>query len=203
MRIWLISLMMLVACAPVWGQNAIDQFQFVSTMYTPRGAFKEVNTTFTTEATEFTDDAQFNVGSVASEGGTIEVKGNPIVVPTLQMENNTQIESAAKWLVNSLKIGEKGTVTVNEYLIADRVYLGNSTTAMVASRLIIDSPTWTKAGKAEDRLQADGKGGGDFTFMVNDTGAVGGNATWKKIAQTAEETGKGVEPEKYYPIYKN
>ena len=69
MKNWLISLIILGVCAPVWGQNAVDQFKFISTMYTPVGSFKEVDTKAAKLVTEFKDGATFNVGSPASIRG--------------------------------------------------------------------------------------------------------------------------------------
>ncbi len=190
-----------------------EDFKFVSVLSAPIASFDHVETK-SPVPTE--PRGVFNVGSEASAGGTINVKGNPIEVTNLYMEDNTKIVSSEdiSWLVDTLDVGVNGNVQVKK-LIANTVMLANNqnndddtneTKLNVSTKLIINMPTWTERGKAGKSLNVvsnapDTNGTRWFMFTSNGSESGSDPATWKQIAAGSNETlSEENKADTYYPI---
>ena len=215
MKYWGITVFILAACLPVLGAG-VNEYEFVSALSVAKASFQEVETKSVDYPTKFGANTVFNVGAPSTEGnisGDINVKGNPIQVKTLNMNNSTSVANSAntKWLVDTLNIRANGEVQVGT-LLAGEVNLENKTkdksTGLTANTLKTDTSTWAKDGEikgtgTDATLKADWKDGSSdpkkFHFVP---GTATGTAKWKILPQTDyEETEDHAVDPKLYPIY--
>ncbi len=223
MKYWGITVFILAACLPALGAG-VNEYEFVSALsVVPEASFQAVETKSVDYPTKFGANTVFNVGAPSTEGnisGDINVKGKPIQVDILNMNNSTSVANSAntKWLVDTLNIRTGGTVRVGT-LLAEQIDLQNTdkskeTTLQVNNKLQTDTNTWAKDGEikktgtTEETLQADWKDGTDnkqFHFVPGTaTGTATGPATWKSLSRTQYEKDKSHPVDtQLYPIYTN
>ncbi|MBQ3667384.1 MAG: hypothetical protein II913_04930 [Elusimicrobiaceae bacterium] len=223
MKYWGITVFILAACLPALGAG-VNEYEFVSALSVAEASFQEVETKSVDHPTKFGANTVFNVGAPSTEGnisGDINVKGKPIQVDTLNMNNSTSVanNTNTKWLVDTLNIRANGAVHV-ETLLAGEVNLENKTkdksTGLTANTLKTDTSTWAKDGEinktgtTEETLQADWKDGSSdpkkFYFVPGT--ATTGAATWQQLKPKSDSadatraaTGTDSDYTKYYPIY--
>ena len=218
MKYWGITVFILATCLPALGAG-VNEYEFVSALsVVPKASFQEVETK-SAKPTKFGANTVFNVGAPSTAGnisGDINVKGNPIQVETLNMNNSTRVANSAntKWLVDTLNIRAGGGVQVGT-LLAEQIDLQNTaksmgTTLQVANKLQTDTNTWAKDGEikktgtTEETLQADWKDGTDNKQFHFVPGTATGAATWKGLTRTPYETEKNhLVDTKFHPIYTN
>lgn len=179
MKKWEFLIFLLVTFVPAWGAG--DQFSFISALSAPVASFSAIETKVTQQKTTLL--GEFNIGSEASESGSIVLNGSKMQVGNLWMEDGTKIKNPSTtpihWVVDTLQIGGTTTapyaaVTVRK-LLANRVSLQNtnqSTTLRGTNgaddttsnlQLKIDESTWTQKGAAE-RLTLNGTNSPRFVF---------------------------------------
>lgn len=212
-----ITVFILVACMPALGAG-VNEYEFVSALSVPEASFQAVETKSVDHPTKFGANTVFNVGAPLTEGnisGDINVKGKPIRVDTLHMNNSTRVANSAntKWLVDTLNIRTGGTVRVGT-LLAEQIDLQNTaksmgTTLQVANKLQTDTNTWAKDGEikgtgTDATLVADWKDGTDNKQFHFVPGTATGAATWKGLTRTPYEGTKNHPVDtRFYPIYTN
>ena len=215
MKYWGITVFILVACMPALGAG-VNEYEFVSALSVPEASFQAVETKSVDHPTKFGANTVFNVGapSTGDISGDINVKGNPIQVETLNMNNSTSVANSAntKWLVDTLNIRTGGKVEVGT-LLAEQIDLQNTdkskeTTLQVNNKLQTDTNTWAKDGEikktgtTEETLQADWKDGTDNKQFHFVPGTATGTAKWKDLPRTSHEGTKNHPVDtRFYPIY--
>lgn len=217
MKYWGITVFILATCLPALGAG-VNEYEFVSALsVVPKASFQEVETK-SAKPTKFGANTVFNVGAPSTAGnisGDINVKGKPIRVDTLHMNNSTRVanNTNTKWLVDTLYIRTGGTVRVGT-LLAEQIDLQNTaksmgTTLQVNNKLQTDTNTWAKDGEikgtgTDATLVADWKDGSDPKKFYFVPGTATGTATWKSLSRTQYEKDKNHPVDtQLYPIYTN
>lgn len=202
MKYWSIIFSMLVISAPVWGQG-VNQFTFVSALYTPIAIFDNVTIK---DTVTISNGAVLNVGTSASEEGIIEIQGAAANIDSLKMDEGTVLsynngntdDNVSIWFVKSLNIGPKGSVEVRQ-LIAKQITLENSIDSdpeqeknmvnmKVKGELIADTHNiWTKTGGVRGELHVtsdDTTEQSQFRFVAGSKPEGAQNATWRNYDGT-------------------
>ena len=207
-----VGICLVVSSVSCWGA-ATDEFKFVSTLSSPVASFGTVETKSCLVTKPL---GQFNIGTKNySSGGLIDIKGGPIYVNKLYMEDGTKIESEAniRWLVDTLNVGKNAVVQVQR-LIASDFTLNNSTNdanLTVNGTLRIEAPSlYVKEFVANGSFQlqkcSDAAYNAYTPCFTFSSSSGSGTASWGKINKQTYQGGAGEESttqtdiNKYYPI---
>ncbi len=113
------------------GTTPTEEMTIYATLSAPMASFWEIKTGTGEESLTMPANSQLNLGVSTGKGGTVTTNGtsdDPDTITNVWMEKGTTLKvgSNVGWSVPALKIGPKGTATINGGLIANQLNIGSS-----------------------------------------------------------------------------